>query len=143
MRIATLQGNKPRRRKWLARLSKSKRDDLIRLEKRAEEDSSMREFRDSLDALIPFTGLWPAMQLGTFHRLLTIHCPEVDIISLHNISSVLTIVLGNDAIPTSSQANVELYNWRERRLPSSNRRLYCSSVTRPLPKQVSGRSHIC
>ena len=81
MRITTLQGNKPRRRKWLARLSKSKQDDLMRLEKRAGENTAMREFLGSIDALIPFTGLWPAMQLGTFHRLLTMHWPEVSTVS--------------------------------------------------------------
>ena len=38
------------------------------------------EFWDSLDDLIPFAGLWPAIFIGTFPRLLNLHCPEVLIV---------------------------------------------------------------
>ena len=33
-------------------------------------------FAESLDALIPFVGLWPALQRGTFIRLLDLRCPN-------------------------------------------------------------------
>lgn len=60
-----------RREKFLARLSDSKQASLKRLE------LLPLEFLDSLDALIPFAGLWPAFFIGTFPRLLNLHCPEV------------------------------------------------------------------
>ena len=110
MRLATLKGNAPRRLKWLARLSKSKKDDFIRLKKRSEKDAATREFRDSLNALIPFTGFWPAMQLGIFYRLLTIYYPEVVSISFAYFIYVLIIILENDAIPPSSPSSVKLHS---------------------------------
>jgi len=36
----------------------------------------MKEFQDALDSLLPFLGLWPALKIGTFHRVLTLRCPE-------------------------------------------------------------------
>ncbi|KAL2047106.1 hypothetical protein N7G274_001125 [Stereocaulon virgatum] len=60
IRISTLHGDTTRRRKWLARLSKNMQRCLLRLEALPER------FVDSLDALIPFAGLWPALQPGTF-----------------------------------------------------------------------------
>lgn len=36
----------------------------------------MKDFRDVLDSLLPFVGLWSALKIGTFHRLLTLRCPE-------------------------------------------------------------------
>lgn len=62
--------------KWLSKLSDSKRRDLKQLEKLAGEDTHMKKFRDSLDALILYTGLWSAMKIRTFHRLLPLRCPE-------------------------------------------------------------------
>jgi len=72
-----LCGDTVRRRKWLARLSKSMQRCLLRLEALPEK------FIESLDALIPFAGLWPALQPGTFIRLLDLHCPEVRASSLY------------------------------------------------------------
>lgn len=71
IRISTLRGDTARRDKWLARLSKSKQNSVKRLEALPEK------FWDSLDALIPFAGLWPAFWIGTVPRLLNLHCPEV------------------------------------------------------------------
>ncbi|KAL9129890.1 MAG: hypothetical protein Q9217_001790 [Psora testacea] len=61
---------------WLSRLSGSMRRDIQRLEKLALLQRPWQMFRDSLDKLLDYPGLWPALQLGAFHRLLTIHCPE-------------------------------------------------------------------
>lgn len=66
-----MRGDAARRQKWLSRLSKSKQDYIKRLEAQPER------FIDSLDALIPFAGLWPAVHIGTFPRLFSLHCPEV------------------------------------------------------------------
>lgn len=75
IRISTLRGDIARRQKWFARLSKSMRRCLLRLEALPEK------FVESLDALIPFAGLWPALQPGTFTRLLDLHCPEARVSS--------------------------------------------------------------
>ena len=79
IRLADLQGQREEKRKWLARLSKSKQRDVIQLEGRAQgpKDPEMRDFSKELDELIPFRGLWPAFQIGTFHRLLSLRCPKV------------------------------------------------------------------
>ena len=71
IRISTINGDVARRDKWLVRLSKSKQDWVTRLE------ALPQRFLDSLDDLIPFAGLWPAIQIGTFPRLLNLHCYEV------------------------------------------------------------------
>ena len=64
----------------MARLSKSKQTDLLKLERMVAKEvpiGPMTKFRESLDNLIPFIGLWAALQIGTFHRILTLRCPEV------------------------------------------------------------------
>lgn len=71
IRISTLGDDAARRRKWLAKFSESKQKCLLRLEALPEK------FVESLDALTPFAGLWPAVQIGTFPRLCNLHCPEV------------------------------------------------------------------
>lgn len=71
IRLSTQADDSSRRMKWLARLSKSKRRCLLRLE------ALPRTFLESLDNLLPFAGLWPSVQAGTFPRLLNLHCPEV------------------------------------------------------------------
>ena len=79
IRIAALDTSRPseittaRRNKWLARLSSEKRRTLLRIER----SLVMRKVRNGLDALVPFTGLWPALEIGQLQRLLKIHCPEV------------------------------------------------------------------
>ena len=49
--------------------------------------SPMTKFKKSLNNLIPFIGLWAALQIGTFHRILTLRCPEV--IRLGGLKSLL------------------------------------------------------
>jgi len=71
-----LAGDLAREQSWLARLSESKRRDFLQLQRLAEKDDRMKEFRDVLDSLLPFVGLWSALKIGTFHRLLTLRCPE-------------------------------------------------------------------
>ena len=59
--MAHLHGHREEKRKWLARLSKSKQRDVLQLEGRAgsTRNPEMCEFSDELDNLIPFRGLWP------------------------------------------------------------------------------------
>jgi len=86
IRISTLRGDIARRRRWLTRLSQSMRRCVLRLEALPEK------FVESLDALIPFAGLWPALLIGTFTRLLDLRCPEVYELRLYamSISNVLS-----------------------------------------------------
>ena len=57
--------------KWWARLSASKRKDVQTLL------SKFESLTKAFDELLPFTGLWASLQLGTFHRILTLNCEEV------------------------------------------------------------------
>lgn len=75
-RQCNLAGDVAREHLWLARLSESKRRDVLQLQRLAEKDERMKKFRDVLDSLLPFVGLWSALKIGTFHRLLTLRCPE-------------------------------------------------------------------
>ena len=58
---------------WLTRFTPSKRKDL----KRFQEKEPFIAFREALDDLFDYAGLWQDFKLGTFHRLLTLHCQEV------------------------------------------------------------------
>lgn len=100
--------NNPGEKTWLARLSESKRSDILQLEKAADKDRQMRKFRDSLDALLPFAGLWRALHIGAFHRLLPLHCPEVDTSHLQ-CNSVLMNLLGADVLSDQGQSNVGVH----------------------------------
>jgi hypothetical protein len=57
--------------RWLSRLSRSKQKDLKTLL------GKHKNLLEALDSLLTFTGLWGSLQLGTFHRLLTLSCEEV------------------------------------------------------------------
>ncbi|KAL9042038.1 MAG: hypothetical protein Q9214_003906, partial [Letrouitia sp. 1 TL-2023] len=83
-------------RKWLARWSESKRRDVLQLDKAAVKDRQMRELRDGLDSLLPFPALWPALQVGTFHRLLTLRCPEELARYLRHIKDTWQFICAND-----------------------------------------------
>lgn len=76
LRHCSLRNEQSGRAKWLFRLSESKRRDLRQLKRFAEEDKDMERFRNSLDDLIPYIGLWPALKLGIFHRLLSLRCSK-------------------------------------------------------------------
>ncbi len=65
------------KKKWLSRLSITKQRDVLQLERRAEKELETAEFLNAWDDLIAYPGLWPALQLGTLHRLLSLRCPEV------------------------------------------------------------------
>lgn len=76
IRISTIRGDEARRQKWLAKLSKSKQDYVKRLE------ALPKKFLESLDDLILLPGLWPAVHIGTFPRLLNLHLPKVRLSTL-------------------------------------------------------------
>ena len=57
--------------KWLSRLSKSKREDIKTF------ISNHDSIRIALDDLLPFTGLWPLLQLVILKRISSLHCDEV------------------------------------------------------------------
>ncbi len=76
LRRAHLAGDTSAKARWLSRLSKTKIRDISLLEKRAAKDPQTQHLQSALDDLLPFTGLWPALQIGTFHRLLSLRCPE-------------------------------------------------------------------
>ena len=65
------------KKKWLSKLSATKQRDVLQLEKRADKEKETAQFMSAWDSLLPFPGLWHAVQLGTFHRLLSLRCPEV------------------------------------------------------------------
>ena len=79
-----MEDDKAGAQKWLARLSKSKQADVIKLEKMAIRTDAMRKFKQALDSLLPFVGLWSTMEIGTLHRILSLRCPEVSIRPLSN-----------------------------------------------------------
>ena len=77
------QVSDPRDKKsWLSRLSDVKRRDVLQLEKRAEKCIKIKDFERSLNSLILYRGLWPALQLETFHRLLALRCSEIPLLIL-------------------------------------------------------------
>ncbi|KAL8673857.1 MAG: hypothetical protein Q9168_001722 [Polycauliona sp. 1 TL-2023] len=89
LRLKHLQNDLVGKRKWLARLSPAKRRDVLQLEKRAYLDDPTRAFNESLDNLLPYTGLWSALQLGFLDaktvEILEGRCPkaaEVDFSSI-------------------------------------------------------------
>ena len=73
LRYGQIEQDESEERRWLARLSEWKRKDLKQVQKRQE----LKPFNAMLDRLLPFIGFWPALQLGTFHRILNLKCPEV------------------------------------------------------------------
>ena len=77
LRICQHIGDQRGKKKWLSRLSDVKRRDVLQLEKRADKCLRTNDFQQTLDSLIRYRGLWPALQIGTFHRLLSLRCPEV------------------------------------------------------------------
>ncbi|KAF7594883.1 hypothetical protein BBP40_007917 [Aspergillus hancockii] len=66
------QGDHRAAGEWLARWSESKCREFRQLHK--AEKNIHHAFRDSLDDLLPFPGLWPHWQMGT--HLLRMRCPE-------------------------------------------------------------------
>lgn len=50
---------------------------LPAIEKGLDLVAEPRSVNTALDKLLPFDSFWPALQIGTFHRLLNLQCPEV------------------------------------------------------------------
>ncbi len=96
-RQCSLAGDSIHEQSWLARLSESKRRDLLQLQRLAARDQQMQKLRDMLDSLVPFTGLWPALRIGTFHRVLTLRCPEELTQYLERVRATWDYILGGKA----------------------------------------------
>jgi hypothetical protein len=65
--------NRPQTLKWRSRLSQSKRRDL----KQLRTQKNLIPLQEAFDALLDFPGLWRALEIGTFHRILPMKCPVV------------------------------------------------------------------
>lgn len=77
LRYAALAGDLAAKGRWQSKLSATKARDVRLLEERAKKDPQTGHLQSSLDDLLPFAGLWPTVELGTFHRILSLRCPEV------------------------------------------------------------------
>ena len=73
LRYCQLQGDRLGGNRWLAKLSECKQKDFKQLQRREE----LQPLASALDNLLGILGLWPALQIGTFHRLLSLKCPHV------------------------------------------------------------------
>ncbi|KAF1349754.1 hypothetical protein BDV97DRAFT_376998 [Delphinella strobiligena] len=78
--------------RWLARLSTSKRNDVKRLTTSPKKQS----LRKALDDLLPFSGLWAPVQLGTLHRILTLQTEEELVHYLERLRDVWKKILPHD-----------------------------------------------
>jgi hypothetical protein len=76
IRLGQLHGREKEVGKWQARLSKGLCRDIARLHKMAEECPATSKFRDKLDLLLQFPGLWEDFHVGNLRRLLYLRCPE-------------------------------------------------------------------
>ncbi|KAF3138944.1 hypothetical protein TWF569_008639 [Orbilia oligospora] len=68
-KILLFQDNATSAKKWWARLSKTKANDLKQLLK-------LHTTTEAFKQLLPYRGLWYCIRLGSFHRLLSIKCTE-------------------------------------------------------------------
>ena len=75
----------------MARLSESGRKDIKQLLTRQD----LRLFTRALDELLPYVGLWPALHIGTFHRVINLKCPEVKLNSNFRINAIFVKELRN------------------------------------------------
>ena len=132
VRISTLAGDRTRRKKWLARLDTNPRRNLLKVE-------AMPMFLDSLDDLIPFTGLWPAVYLGTFPRYSNLHCTEVSR-PMRNVESLADVETGADTLLAPNQRNMDLHHRRERGRAAAVGCKYCRYFAGPLSLPILGRS---
>ncbi|KAH7033932.1 hypothetical protein B0J12DRAFT_766202, partial [Macrophomina phaseolina] len=95
------QGDEKSERKWWARLSNTKQKDLKQLFKSPE-------LTDAFDNLVGMPGMWQSFQLGTLHRLLTLHCDEELLRYLTRIADVWGGVLRAANIPPEAVDNVTI-----------------------------------
>lgn len=70
LRTCQLLNDKSGVRKWKAKFHASKLRDYKQLQRQ-------KELRKALDDLLVMPGFWPQLLFGTFHRILTMRCPEV------------------------------------------------------------------
>lgn len=70
IRLYHKQSNEYEEKKWWARLSGTKADELHQLLRD-------QRFANAFDELLPWGGLWETIQLGSLHRLLPMKCHEV------------------------------------------------------------------
>lgn len=73
LRHRQIIGDKHESRRLKARLSDSKQRDYAQLQRQ----NKLSRLRDAFDRLLKIPGLWPALRIGIFHRLLTLRCTEV------------------------------------------------------------------
>lgn len=78
------------------------------LEKRAAKDPQTQHLKNAFDDLLPFTGLWPGLEIGTFHRLLSLWCPQVTF-PVPLSRRLLTTCAGNDQISDTDQNYMGLH----------------------------------
>ncbi|KAH8800830.1 hypothetical protein F5884DRAFT_862755 [Xylogone sp. PMI_703] len=88
--ISTMRGDNVKRGKWMSRLSTSKQDCVKRLE------ALPPMFCNSLNALIPFAGLWPTVLIGAIPRLSSLHCPEEMTRCLRRVKETLVYIIGEN-----------------------------------------------
>lgn len=73
LRFSQQQHDEGEEGRWMARLSDSARKDVKQLLVRKD----LRPITNALDDLLPYVGFWPALQIGIFHRIINLRCPEV------------------------------------------------------------------
>lgn len=74
MRFSQQRHDAAEKNRWLARLSESERKNIKQLLTR----QNFRIFIHALDELFLYVGLWPVLQIGTFHKVINLKCPEVE-----------------------------------------------------------------
>ncbi|MCJ1250104.1 hypothetical protein MMC30_007330 [Trapelia coarctata] len=72
LRYAQKEGNLAKEGRWIARLSKRKWEDVRRLQTK----DNLKALNQAFDHLLDYEGLWPALQIGNFHNILAMRCPE-------------------------------------------------------------------
>ncbi|KAL6714243.1 hypothetical protein ACLMJK_007666 [Lecanora helva] len=96
--------------RWAARLSQSKRKDLRQLQQRQQ----LQRFAAALDKLLPYVGFWPSLQIGTFHRILNLRCPEELRQYLNHIRDYWNKIIDGDEslIPLIDFGSIQLLQMR-------------------------------
>ena len=134
---AHLAGNTSAKAKWLSKLSKTKIRDIGLLEKRAAKDPQTQHLQSVFDELLPFTGLWPALQIKTFHRLLLLRCPKASFPILLSRHLLITCA-GNDKISDTDQNYMGIHTWG-RGTPTLSGCRYSYNTRGTMPKSLGQR----
>lgn len=139
LRHSQLSGNSTEEGRWLARLSECKRKDVKQLQRRSE----LRPLTSALDNLLPFSGFWPALQIGTFHRLLSLKCPEVSFVSRHESHNHSLCSLGAGMLSPPHPDTMGLNTWGKRQLQMSSGFQDCPAVANTESVHVALGSRVC